>query len=89
MTDENLCNNEKVVSQNRPKQEVLVANFQQQQQQKSQLNTAICNGDHFFGNSSSYLTEGTNKNSKRGPCFRFSTLCSPIPLHLRWPKTLL
>ena len=42
MTDENLCNNEKVVSQNRPKQEVLVANFQQQQQQqKSQLNTAI------------------------------------------------
>ena len=34
MTDENLSNNEKVVSQNRPKQEVLVANFQQQQQQK-------------------------------------------------------
>ena len=49
MTDENLCNNEKVVSQNRPKQEVLVANFQQQQQQqKSQLDTAICNGDHFL-----------------------------------------
>lgn len=34
MTDQNLCNNEKVVSQNRPKQEVLVANFQQQQQQQ-------------------------------------------------------
>lgn len=34
MTDQNLCYNEKVVSQNRPKQEVLVANFQQQQQQQ-------------------------------------------------------
>ena len=41
MTDENLCNNEKVVSQNRPKQEVLVANFQQQQQQQQKASLIL------------------------------------------------